>query len=301
MLGATILFGSFIGCLGINVWIGFEHGWNHRWWRVAGAAACVLGLSFGIVAGPFELRKAIALCLMPVGLIWVGLSLIVISARSWASRRMVLAMWIAWSAFSLGGNVLVARIAVATLENPWSRVDPFSHGTFDAVLVLGGGVARHHHGQTYVGASGDRIVLGARLYREGVTSVLVTTGPVLPVGERPFRTVPELTQKLWEELGVPVEAILPIDGPRATKEEVSEFAEMARASGWQRVAIVSSAVHLRRVERHCRRFNLEAKLLPANFLGTRKPVRPRDLIPQSDGFRGLESVWWEILGILAGR
>ncbi|MCP4900500.1 MAG: YdcF family protein [bacterium] len=298
---STAVLAVFAGCLAATLWFRLIPQSGNRFWKLFAIAAAMLGIAFLAVTEPFEIRKVVAACVMPVGLIWIVLSAVGILAAKVADRRVTACVWSVWIAFTVGGNAVVGGAMAGFLESKWTRVDPMASHTFDAVLVLGGGVARHHHGQVYVGSSGDRAMLGARLYLAGLADRLVTTGPVYRVGDQPFPTVPELTAQIWQDLGIPSEAIVNINGPRATKEEIAEFAVVVEEEDWQRVAVVSSAIHLRRVERHCRRLGLDATLLPANFLSTQHPMRPRDLVPRSEGFRLIEAAMWEIVGQLAGR
>ncbi len=298
---STAILGSAALCAAAAVWMRVAHRSDGTLWKLMGLVAIVLAIIFFVVTEPFEIRKVIAACVMPVGLVWLALFGASVSAARWAERRHAVLVWAIWLVFTASGNAFVGRTMVGFLEHKWTRVDPMASEPFDAILVLGGGVARHHHGQVFVGSSGDRVMLGARLYRAGLAECLVTSGPPYRVGQEPFPTMPELTAHIWRNLGVPDNAIVRIDGPRATKEEIAEFTRVVNAEGWERVAIVSSAVHLWRVERHCQRFGLEATLLPANFLSTRHPLRPRHLVPQSGGFRLVEAASWEIVGRLAGR
>jgi uncharacterized SAM-binding protein YcdF (DUF218 family) len=103
------------------------------------------------------------------------------------------------------------------------------------------------------------------------------------------------------QLGVSSNAIVKLDGPRATREEIDAFADLCRTRKWKRIGVISSAVHLPRVRAHCRRQRLDVEYLPASFLGTRYPLMPRHLVPQAEGFRLVEAACWEIVGKLVGR
>jgi uncharacterized SAM-binding protein YcdF (DUF218 family) len=102
-------------------------------------------------------------------------------------------------------------------------------------------------------------------------------------------------------MGVAAEDIELIEGPRTTSEEIAALAELLAARDWQRVGVVSSAAHLRRVMALARRHQLQLVPLAADFRSTSLPLRPRDLVPQGQAFADISRVCWEILGMAAGR
>jgi uncharacterized SAM-binding protein YcdF (DUF218 family) len=269
--------------------------------RVAALVAFAVSIScFCYAAGAYELRKLVGACLMPAGLVWFALTAFAWAVGRRGQRRLTVAGWCLWLAYTAAGNVWVGHGLVAWLERDYSAIDPLSQPPFDAVLVLGGGISIHDSGQLYVGDSGDRVVLAARLYRAGVAPTLVTSGPPWPPG-RSESSIPRLTAQLWSELGVDRADIILMEGPWSTSEEISDFADLARSRGWQRIGLITSASHMWRATRLCDRHGLGVFPLPADFRSTTYPPRPVNLVPQGGAFANAHRACWEILGAAVGR
>lgn len=264
---------------------------------------CLCGTAWFQVTGAYEVRKLVAQCVMPVGLTWIALLVLaVMAARRRRPRAVIGTVWLIWVFVTLVGNETVANLCMSLLERPYCEAfDLAKAGPFDAVLVLGGGVGRAENRQVVLGPSGDRVVLGARLYHLKRTDVLVTSGPMPLRPVVPGDSVPRMTRRVWLDLRVEPESIVMMEGPRTTLEEIRDFSKLVKERGWHRVGVLSSAYHLRRAARHCRRFALQATLIPADIHGAPPPLRARDLVPSSTGLATSRRVWWEVLGAAAGR
>jgi uncharacterized SAM-binding protein YcdF (DUF218 family) len=249
----------------------------------------------------YDVRKLVGTCLMPAGLVWLGML-----ALSWRLSRtdqtaLARLAWLLWIGATLAGNVWVGRALVGWLEAPWTRVDATRVEPLDAVAVLGGGLTRHDHGQIVAAGAADRVVLGARLQLAGTTRILITTGPVL---DRPGGTavsLPAATAELWHELGVPADRVIVLEGPRTTSDEIARLEELLRTRSFPRLGLLTSAIHLRRALRLCERAGLEVVPLPADFSATRERPQPMDLVPQKAGFTNVQRACWELLGAAVGR
>lgn len=243
-------------------------------------------------------EKIVGAALMPAGIIW-GLGLCSI-AWLWATERrgpagVVGALWLL---ATLAGNATLGSILVQQLERGNAAVDPFS-ATYDAVLVLGGGTATRgdYH---YTALSGDRVVLGARLWHTGRTPTLITTGSTAANHPRPHNSA-EVTAQLWRELGVDAESIIVESGPTNTREEMDALAALIEQHGWTRVGVVSSARHLPRAMRNAQRRGLTVSPLPADYRGSGRSDGIAALIPSGLGPLLVETAAWEWLGRVSGR
>ncbi len=298
MLSILLLFAT-VGCLAAAFVLG----------RARRAVQVVLGVGFVILAaawvfftGVYDISKFVGVCLMPAGLLWLALFGLGWRLSKTGRTRLAVAAWGLWLGYSLAGNVVVGKALVGWLERDFSRIDPLKLSPFDAVLVLGGGLEQHDHGQLCLGDSGDRVVLAARLYHAGKTGFLITSGPFLTQEEEKDRvSVPVLTAQMWQELGVAREHVLLLEGPRTTSEEIAAAEALFREHSWQRVGLLTSAYHLRRALRLCQRRGIEVTPLPANFLATTGRRRPKLLVPQAGGFSTIHRACWEILGAAVGR
>jgi len=249
----------------------------------------------------FATRKVLGCLLMPAGLLW--LLLLCSTLLAWRRRRRTGFLLLALTVlYALAGNVMVGNRLMLGLEGAYPAVDPAALEPFDAVYVLGGGADRDELGQAELTASGDRVLVAARLWYAGKARRLVAGG----VGPLAFhgrvRDGGEVSRELWMALGIPDEAILVLDRPCLnTRDEIRACRALRDRLGWRRLALVSSASHLPRVEALARRFGLEAQVLPADRQGRREGFQVQNLLPQGHGFHMVQDACWEYLGRLADR
>jgi uncharacterized SAM-binding protein YcdF (DUF218 family) len=273
-----------------------------QWQTVSGwlAVAALLVLAAALSPGDYELRKFVGACLMPAGLVWLGLLAFSRVLAQRVGRPFAGAALALWLLYTVAGNAWFGSAVLARLQRGYSALDPFDQGQFDAVLVLGGGVDARDDGKPMLTAAGDRVVLAVRLFRAGKTPKLVTSGPYLSLPGGGATSTAAATAALWRQLGVPEESIVLLEGPRTTTDEVLALKTAARERGWRRVGMLSSAWHLRRAMGLCRRYGVEVTPLPSDAV--RLPqVRLRWLVPQDIGFFQVQAACWELLGALAGR
>jgi uncharacterized SAM-binding protein YcdF (DUF218 family) len=237
---------------------------------------------------------------MPAGLVWLGLLALARILAQRAARPLAVAALALWLLYTLAGNVWFGSVVQTWLQRGYGTLDPFGQGRFDAVLVLGGGVEVGDDGSPTLTAAGDRVVLAVRLYRAGRTPLLLTTGPYLLLPGGVAASSAAATALIWRQLGVPEQGIVLLEGPRTTTDEVLALKTAVAERGWRRVGLLTSAWHLPRAMRLCRRYGVEAVPLPADAVGT-PPPRLRFLVPQQDGFQSVQTACWETLGALAGR
>lgn len=233
--------------------------------------------------------------LAPCGLIWLGLIAAAWLALRSRRRRLLVANLILLAAYTLCGNVWLGQTFVSWLNREHAEIDPYAGGPYDAVCVLGGGTCRAPHGKPQLSASGDRLMLGARLYLTGRTDLLVATGRI-QVGPR--RDLAGETAEIWGDLGIPAEAILRLGG-RNTFEEIEEIRLAAAVHQWKRIGLVTSCWHLRRAMALAEAKGLSLDPLPASVPRHRPGFRLLyHLIPQAQGFLAHQLAWKEVLGAL---
>ncbi|NOZ79465.1 MAG: YdcF family protein [Acidobacteria bacterium] len=263
------------------------------WWTAWAVASIAL---LWLTAGAYELRKTVALCVMPLGLVWIALGTWALLLLWRGKRRDGFAATVLWIALGLVGNLPLGCTLLGFLERPFVAIRPLEAGPFDAIAVLGGGVGRRPGGRAEVGSAGDRLALAAEMALAGRARLLVLTGPVrtLPDGTRVDDTA--LEADLLERLGIPNDRLMKVPGPRTTSEEIAVLSSLATTKGWARIGLITSAWHMRRAMTLCKRDGLNAKPLPADFRGRLTHVGIRNLIPQADGISAVQHAAWEILG-----
>lgn len=268
-------------------------------WSLWGTATATVLL---LAAGPYEVRKTLSLVVMPLGLVWLGLG--GMAAAAWRQRRsrLAAAAGVLWLGLTMAGSVPLGGLLVGLLQKPFVGTDPFQAGSFDAVAVLGGGVALDRAGRiAVVRQAGDRVILGARLYNTRHTNLLIATGPILKLKAGAEVSYPAAVRSLWSQLGVPEDHILIVEGPRTTAEEIVRLARLVRGRHWKRVGLVTSAWHMRRALKLCRRQRLDVTPLAADFVAHDDPIRLRAIVPQEEGVSLVQLASWELLGTVAGR
>jgi uncharacterized SAM-binding protein YcdF (DUF218 family) len=263
-----------------------------RWQQVSAwiAVAATLVLAGALSPGEFELRKFVGACLMPAGLVWLALLAFARLLALRVGRPLAGAALALWLLYTLAGNAWLGSFALERLQRAYSTIDPFGQGRFDAVLVLGGGVEVGDDGSPTLTSASDRVVLAVRLYRSGRTPHLLTTGPYTLLPDGTAASYAAATAAVWKELGVPEGSIVLLEGPRTTTDEVLALKTARAEQGWRRVGLLTSAWHLPRAMRLCRRYGVEA-VLPAEAVRT-PPPRLRWLVPQQDGFQSVQTACW---------
>jgi uncharacterized SAM-binding protein YcdF (DUF218 family) len=262
--------------------------------------AALLALAAAFSPGSYELRKFVSYCLMPTGLVWLGLLALTLALRHGRQPRFAAAAFTLWLAYTLAGNVWLGSVVLRWLQRDYATLDPFNQGSFDAVLVLGGGVDVRDDGTPMLTAAGDRVVLGVRLFHARRTPLLVTTGSYLPLPGGGATSAAAATAAIWEQLGIPAESILQVVGPKTTTDEVLALKKLDGERGWHRVGVITSAWHMPRAMRLCRRYGVGAAPLPADVRGSEE-VTLHYLVPQWLGIEQVQLASWEILGLAAGR
>jgi uncharacterized SAM-binding protein YcdF (DUF218 family) len=262
--------------------------------------AALLALAAAVSPGSYELRKFVSHCLMPAGLVWLGL--LALAWALWQRRqpRFAAAALALWVAYTLAGNVWLGNAMIGWLQRGYGPAERPGREPFDAVLVLGGGIDVNDDGQPRFAEGGDRVVYAVRVYRAARTRLLLTSGPPVRLSDGRLTSYPAATAAIWEQHGVPAESIVQLVGPKTTTDEVQALKKLIGERGWHRVGLITSAWHMPRAMRLCRRYGVDAAPLPADA-HRNEDVKLRYLVPQWLGFSEVQLACWEVLGMVAGR
>lgn len=245
-----------------------------------------------------ESQKLAVRLLTPLGLVWLGLAAATLAAlrrRAWRPGAILGAGWLL---VTLGGNVWLGAWLLGRLEAAVPAPPPAVR--WDAACVLGGGSELDPAGEPQLGLAGDRLRVGAVLWREHRVPLLVTSGSGM-FGSDAGRSLAAETAAIWTSLGIPAEAIVQVPGPVNTAQEIAAVAKLARERGWQRVAIVTSAWHLRRALALAERAGLAADGVAADQHGRIPPLTPVFLVPCGLGANDVQLWMIEVIGRLVGR
>lgn len=160
------------------------------------------------------------------------------------------------------GNGTLGGELIRRLEARYPAPAPLPHA--DAILVLSGGVDARLAPRTTVevGEAGDRVLHGARLYRQGLAPLVVCTGNVVKPGTGQRPTTDEMAE-LLASLGVPAEAILTEGGSGNTHEHAVNLCPVFASRGIRSVLVVTSAMHMPRAMGTLRRLCPSVTFTPA--------------------------------------
>ncbi len=192
------------------------------------------------------LSKVLSFLIHPLSL---GLSLVVVGGAlsyGWDQRALgigaagVLVLWIA-------STPLFADWLRGTLEHrfPPARVSGAPAG--DVIVTLGGAVGAPRPPRVYPDLNGaaDRVWHAARLYQAGKAPFVIASGGTLPWKDGRFREASAM-ETLLTSWDVPADSILKESSSANTYENATNTAEIVEERGFDRVLLVTSALHMRR-------------------------------------------------------
>ncbi len=145
-----------------------------------------------------------------------------------------------------GGTPLSAWL-LARLERPYATPATANRVKVDAIVVLGGShiASQVEPAGFKVNSSFDRVTTGLVLVDQGLSTNLVLGGGSGPIGSsRPHDGAvlqPWLKLRLDQSVRIHV-----LRSSLTTREEAVHLTELARETGWQRIALVTSGSHLPR-------------------------------------------------------
>lgn len=270
-------------------------------WRFGAAAGAVgLWVLVGVaLPHPAMVEKLATRLVLPAGLLWVaGYGAVVVCVARGRRRAAAGALW-AWLAYAVAGSGQLGGALVAGLEVGFRP--PAADARFDAVMVLGGGTDAGALGPQ-LSLAGDRLRVAAGLWHRGQAPVVVASGTSIGgLDQGEARDLGAEARAVLGELGVPARAVVTVPGPHNTATEVAALAAQARAAGWRRVGLVTSAWHLRRAMRLAERAGLPAVAIPADARGGVAPWTAVALVPTGNGFYQVGFAVKEWLGAALGR
>ena len=246
------------------------------------------------------LNKVLPIFVLPLG--WVVLLLICALVRKKFWPVLIAMLNLIGSSLPVTGNRLAGW-----LESFYPALKISEAGPADAIVVLGG-ILGPRVAPDYVinwNETSERYDGGVALLHAGRAKALVFTGARLP-WEKRIRFEGEDLRDIAIEQGVPGEQILVTHEVSNTWDEARAIAEMAKAHGWKKVIVVTSAWHMPRSARLFRRAGVDFIPFPVDFRGDgARPLTPTDFLPSAGSLAGTEGALRECYGIafyaLTGR
>lgn len=271
-------------------------------WMTVGLGSS--GVASFFAFGKTVTEKLITALVLPCGAIWVLLFSFSLLAFFLKNRTVGFLGLLAFAAYTVLGSGYLSNALAARIERPFRNIDPLKQEPFDKVILLGGGGSIGSNSRPQGNRSGDRLILAASLYHQGITPTVICTGTSIQgLGENGMGPG-QVSAAVLQSLGVPADAIEFGEG-RTTAEEL---ANLKRQLGDQpqRIGIVTSAWHLSRALRLAEHQGLKLIPLPADFMAGKVRSRTnaeliKDCIPEADSLLATTALLKEHLAALVGR
>jgi uncharacterized SAM-binding protein YcdF (DUF218 family) len=212
------------------------------------------------------LSKLLPLFVYPVGLSIV-LILLSVLTRRWAAVSIGLALAAAAVLFIFSNGWVAARLARA-LE--WQYVPIGDLPSAEAIVLLGGATRANvqPRSMTEMNEAGDRITRAASLYRDGKAPLIVASGGAIDwLGSQTPEA--EGMRELLEFMEIPADAIVTESKARNTYENATLVREIADERGFNKILLVTSALHMPRSVAIFEKQGFEVIPAPADFQVTR--------------------------------
>jgi uncharacterized SAM-binding protein YcdF (DUF218 family) len=228
-----------------------------------------------------SILKSLVDFMEPTGLVWLLLAFLTWCGwRRGGWRGSWLAAWLpafGWLLLTVTAMLPFPHLLMASLEKQWPPVDPATLPECDAIVVLGGGLepSSHEPAGMHLKGGADRLFTALQLARLGKGRRIIIGGGIFETTDG--REVHEADGARdwiaqWRLTTVPVESL---GGCHDTHDEAVKVAALARERGWQRIALVTSAFHMKRTKAVFEKAGAPVVPVPCNYESA--PMRGRPL------------------------
>ena len=267
-------------------------------WVLLTVVLGILGISW-LAGGQFAVEKSLTQLVMPVGVLWLALTMLATLAWVCGESRFRWALSGCWLLLTVCGTAPLPEFCIRLMEANARGFRPWEDEPLDVLLVLGGG-ARSGPTRAEASVTGDRLVYAAQLYIQGQAKKLWATG-TSSTGGADEKDPNLLATEIWGGLGIPADAIRTLPG-RNTREEIQSIKQALHEDAGVRVGILTSAAHLPRALRLASAAGLTELIpVPANHRSNRHGSSVSSFIPSVDNLEKLAVCQHEWLGWLVGR
>ena len=242
-------------------------------------------------SGVLFLNKLLPIFVLPLG--WVLLLLIfALVCRKWWPVVVAILILLGASLPATGSRL------IGWLESLYPALPIAEAGPADAIVVLGG-VLGPKAAPGYLAnwlETSERYDGGVALLRAGRAKTLVFTGARFPWEQRTTLEGDNL-RAIAIAQGVPAEQILVTREISNTRDEARAVAEMAKARGWKRVIVVTTAWHMPRAALVFRHAGVDFIPFPVDFRSDGvRPLTAVDFLPKADALQMTETALRECYG-----
>jgi len=227
------------------------------------------------------------------------LAFIALPAEGWKRRLVKLAGILALLSLGVFSAPVVSRALARSWETPLGDSAALeASGDFDAILVLGGSVdAETSSGeQIMLNGSAERLTAAARLFKLGIAKRILVSGGSGYV-DQSAKEAP-LMAALLTTMGIPKEAIILESESRNTFENAVFSKKLMEENDIRRVALVTSAWHMRRSAAIFKRADIEFAPYAVDTLAEHYGI-PGDYLPDASALDASTRLIRERIGYLA--
>ncbi|KAF0111826.1 MAG: Uncharacterized protein FD147_628 [Chloroflexi bacterium] len=190
------------------------------------------------------LSKLLPLFFYPIGLVCL---LLLLTLLFWKKPRFAKILLIfSFVVLFICGNRYISSAFARTLEWQYSTPDPMPQA--DVIVVLGGGTEPlvNPRPMVEVNAAGDRVIYAGKLYKnQPETIILISGGDIDFLDQSPTSPAQDMFEIL-KLMGIPKNTVILQDHSQNTYEDALFSCEIIKTKGYDKVILVTSAVHMPR-------------------------------------------------------
>src|ERR1035437_1363391 len=213
------------------------------------------------------MKQCFAPLLEPLGAIWLLMVLSVVVLLFRRERRTALWLMLPTVLLFLVGSTPLAELLVGAAERPHATGSVTALGQADAAIALGG-TQRSSAYDVYgfsIGPSEERILAVAELVRLGKAKTLVLGGSTQSIPGKPGVPTMSLVQNWLAASGLATARVTHLGICANTHDKALQFRKLKEAEGWQKVLLVTSALHMRRAEAVFRKQGVDVTPVACDF------------------------------------
>lgn len=244
----------------------------------------------------FILSKIVTMVIYPVPFLLLLLLAVLLCYRRRHVRGVLVGVIVLF--YGLSTPIIGARLAL-WLETPRllpQQVQPH----YDVAIVLAGMLNNHLSAPQRLEFNGaaERILTGITLVKRGVADTLLISGKTGDILERGNEA--ELLRGFAIEWGLTLEQVVLEEKSRNTYENALYSAHIIRASGYNTLILVTSALHMRRAAAAFHKQGLFPELYPVDF-HTSHEIAPSSFLPSVEVLAVTTLAIHELIGLVMYR
>ena len=238
-------------------------------------------------------NKLLPIFFLPLGWVFLLLGFALVRRKWWP-------VVVAWLVLLTASVPATGNRLIGWLESLYPAIKIAEAGPADAVVVLGG-ILGPKAAPGYVtnwSESYERYDGGVALLRAGRAKVLVFTGARMPWSKKTVALEGDDLRAIAIAQGLPAEQILVTREISNTREEARAVAAMAKAQGWKKVIVVTTAWHMPRAARVFRNAGVDFIPFPVDFRSDQiRELAAVDFLPKAEALQLTETALRECYGI----